>query len=75
MTTKGLAAFDEETQEAYAAVLKRPFDCFGNPIFCRSCTDRLGRGFTARCPRWGTATEQHCPFRNAMNPALSEAEE
>ena len=72
--TAGLAAFDDQTREQIDRVMKRPFDRFGNPIFCRSCTDRMGRGYSERCPRWKTATAHMCPFREALQNAKEEAD-
>lgn len=73
MRPHGLDAFDEPTRREVERLMKRPINRFGEPIYCRSCTDALGR-FNGKCPRKGTATVHLCPFRQAFEDETAEAE-
>ena len=74
MQTAGLSAFDDESRATLERLVKRPFDRFNNPIFCRSCTDRIGVGYTERCPRWNSASAHICPFREALISQMEKEE-
>lgn len=73
MTTSGIAAFDAKGIQTLERLVKRPFDRFGSPIFCHSCTDRVGVGYTERCPRQGSSSAHVCPFREVLLAKLEEA--
>jgi hypothetical protein len=66
MSTAGLFAFDAKSREIIERLARKPFDRFGSPIFCKSCTDRVGVGYTERCPRQGTSSAHLCPFREVL---------
>lgn len=70
MTTAGINAFAPETIDQLKQLTKKhPLDCFGAPVFCKSCTCRVGRGATQRCGRWNTAIAESCPFRDILKPS------
>lgn len=63
--TAGINAFDDRTQAQLKALRANPIAKNGTPIFCKSCTDKMGYGHPELCPRRGTQTAGQCPFRES----------